>query len=117
MGAETNVTNELNLTLLRPVGTTDAPILTSACSNITYVINDSIIELNMIADLDTLYRTENLTVTDPDGDTYKLVYNLSSIDEPGFGNSFNYSFVVNKTGNFLSLKSFILCPRGSKFCS
>ena len=100
VGVLKNVTDFVDLVLLRAVGNTTSPVLNSTCPNETYVINGTEILLEMIGDLDTLYYAENLTITSPSGINYKITNTSSSIDAPRYENYNNYTFLVNETGTY-----------------
>jgi hypothetical protein len=99
-GSFKNATDSITIYLLRPEGTTSAPVLTSAYPNTTYNLNNTQVQINLIADLDTLFYDDNLTVTDPDGMQYELSSDESSTDQSGFINYLNYTFEINKTGTY-----------------
>ncbi|MDH3324596.1 MAG: hypothetical protein OEL89_03085, partial [Candidatus Peregrinibacteria bacterium] len=99
-GVLSNVTEVINMTYLRPLGTTANPDLISSYSNLTYNFNDTTVKISLVADLDSLFFADNVTVVDPDFNSYQLVSSERLIDQPGFMDYLNYTFEINKTGNY-----------------
>ncbi len=102
VGSSRNVTQTINITLLRAEGNTTLPSINNACPNETYATNGSNVLISLISDMDTLLLRENVTVTAPNSAKYRLT--PSSLLKDGYNNynvSANYSFAVNQTGNYL----------------
>ncbi len=101
-GTQQNVTETKTQTLLRTPGATNEPNINFACPNITYIENGTDVKFKMRADLDTLFLSDNLTITDPDSISYKINSDFNNTDaNTNYLNLLNYTFNINKTGTWV----------------
>ena len=100
-GQSANITATKSFVLLKGIGNTSDPSGLTACPNVTYVVNGTDAKFDLDVDFDTLFFSDNLTITDPNGIAYKLSNIENSYDaDSNYLVDLNYSFNVNETGTW-----------------
>ena len=94
------VEKEITLKLSRTLGQASVPSVSSFCSNETYVINNSNIDIQVNVDLDTLISTIYTNITSPSGIVNPLTANATYLNNSTFAYIYNYTFFINETGNY-----------------
>jgi len=97
-GASVNVTSQIQLRIGK-LGTTQAPTITTACSNESYTMNATNVTIETISDLDTLLEIINVTIIMPDGQTEQPMQLLNATDS-NFITKFNYSNFTSVKGTY-----------------
>ncbi len=101
-----NDSKEVNtsITLRATRASSNIPEIAYFCGVPTYAGENSTVNVTVKADLDILLESINLTVYDPDGETFKLIdidSNWNDYKETSHFYVYNYSFEPNKTGDYI----------------
>ncbi|MBI4141990.1 right-handed parallel beta-helix repeat-containing protein, partial [Candidatus Woesearchaeota archaeon] len=99
-GAAQNTTTMIELRLDRPVGQAGNITELLACSNQTYVLNNTNVTLTTIYDLDTLQDSVNLSVTNVSGLVSNLTANAQVFNFGTYQIETNYSFIALEEGQY-----------------
>ncbi|MBI4141115.1 S8 family serine peptidase [Candidatus Woesearchaeota archaeon] len=100
VGAGRNVTSVVELRLDRSVGEATAPSQILACSNQTYVLNNTEVTLKTIYNLDTLLDNLNFSVKNVSGLVSNLSANTQAIDLSNYQVESNYTFTALEEGQY-----------------
>ena len=102
-GTWMNITDSIRLRLGRASGETAAPSVGYLCSNETYTMNNTNLNLITEFDMDSLLENVNLTIMHPNGNEVLGTQTGNNIDDTGasdYVSYFNFSYVPNVSGSY-----------------
>ena len=116
-GVTINVTNSIHVTLTRPTAVqlaSNAPVIDRACSNETFIINNTNKTIIITSNLDTLIDHIQANITTPGNTVHNLSTTTQLSNSSDYVYQHNFTYTINETGTY-TLSAYVVDLESNSF--